>query len=105
MKVTANGIKTGANGNKTLNFEVGDDVIEIHPAANNENAWQFEATLYVTTVTAIDIVWKLTDGTAVTQGNTAITQDISAAFNIKLTGECADALDSITQKNMIIDYV
>ena len=104
MRVTSNGIKTGANGNKTIKFHVGDDAVEVFPAANNENAWQLDVMLYCIGAT-ISVVWKLLDGAAFTQGHTAVTQDVSAAFDIKLTGECAHTDDTITQQNMFVEYL
>ena len=105
MRIIANGTKTGSAGNKTIKFYVDTDNVSVHPAANNTNDWQLEVLLIQRTATVLDLYWKMLDGTSITQGDTSITQDYTADYDIKLTGECADGADSITQSNMIIEYL
>ena len=112
MKVTAHGsITEVSSGTKLIKLYIGDDGIEVHPAHNSGTSkWKLEALLSVTTATVIDVFWTFYDSDAaatavVTQGHTAVTQDISAEFDIYLQGTTSDSDDDITQSNMIIDYV
>jgi hypothetical protein len=68
-------------------------------AANNTNDWRFEAMVSArVTSNAQGISWKGYDGTTLTQGYEETTEDGTAAIIVKVTGECAHASDTISQK-------
>jgi len=96
--VKACGTKTGAAGNKTLKFRFGSTTITFHAAANNQNDWKFEAWVFNTGATNTQgISWVGYDGTTLLQGYDTAAEDSTAAIYARVTGECADAGDTITQ--------
>ena len=104
FKVIAAGTKTNSNGNKTIKFHFGSTEIVFHVAANNTNDWRFEAMVSArVTSNAQGISWKGYDGTTLTQGYEETTEDGTAAIIVKVTGECAHASDTISQKNWHIE--
>ncbi len=98
FSVQAAGTKSGANDNKTLKFYVGATAITFHAAANNVNNWTFNATVVSLTSNSQGIMWVGTDGATVLSGYDTAAEDSTADFDIKLTGECANLNDTITQK-------
>jgi hypothetical protein len=103
LRLVAVGTKTGTAGNKTIKLYLGETAITVHPAANDTNEWRVEAeiiTISLTTHKVNYIAWN--GNTLVAQGQQTITADSEANITLKLTGECADGKDSITQTFWII---
>ena len=104
FKVFAAGTKTGAGGNKTLKFHFGATAVTFHVAANNTNAWRFEAFVYNTGATNTQgISWVGWDGATMLQGYDTAAIDTTAAVIMKITGECANAGDAILQKLWLVE--
>jgi len=96
FKVKAYGIKTGSNGNKTLKFHWGSGAYTFNAAANDTNDWLIDATVLFNSQVSQRVSWLGWNGTTPLQGVEADTEDLSAgAIVTKITGECADASDSI----------
>jgi len=101
IRLTAYGIKAGANGNKTIKLHWGSTSWTVHAAANNTNDWRVQAIIVGNKATnSQKVSWTCMDGTTLTQGYEAATEDTTAAVTLKLTGECANAGDTITQAYM-----
>jgi hypothetical protein len=97
LRVTAAGTKTAANGNKTLKFYFGASSVTFHAAANNTNDWKFEAVIYSLSSSTQRVSWTGWDGATMLQGYEAFSIDTTSTTAVKITGECADASDTITQ--------
>lgn len=99
ITVKAAGNIQNSNGNKTIKFYFGTYVFVIHSAANDTNEWNLSATIQRLSTSSQRITAVSINGTSVTQASgTQGTEDMSADVLMKVTGECADALDTITQK-------
>jgi hypothetical protein len=102
--IFAAGTKSGAGGNKTLKFYFGATAITFHAAANNENPWRFEAYIYNTNnASAQGISWIGYDGNTILQGYDTATVDTSAPVTMKITGECTNGADTITQTLWLVE--
>jgi len=101
IRVRAAGTKTSSNGNKTIKFHWGSSAFTVHPPGNNIRDWQFEAEIWNTSFATQKIRWRFIDGDrdvmAHYAGYETATEDTTAAVTIKMTGECANASDTITQ--------
>jgi hypothetical protein len=75
----------------------GTDSFTVLPAANNENDWYVEAEVVTTDSNANRMSWRAWDGTTITQGYEAFNEDTTAEITVKLTGECANGADTISQ--------
>jgi len=96
VKVVAAGTKTGSNGNKTLKFYLGSSFFTFHAAANNTNDWSLEVIFsHFNGQTSQRVMWRGYDGTTLLQGFESWAEDASGDLLMKITGECADAGDSI----------
>ena len=103
LRITASGTKTGAGGNKTLKFFFGITSVTFHAAANSTNDWRFEAVIFNTATNAQVITWIGHDGATPLQGYDTAAIDTTADVIVKITGECANAGDTITQKIFSIE--
>jgi len=103
LRITAAGIKAGANDNKTLKFYLGVTGITFHAAANDVVDWRFEAEIFNTAAGAQRVSWKGYNGTTLLQGYEAWAEDTTADIILKLTGECANAGDTITQTMWVVE--
>ena len=105
LHIKASGTITGSNGNKTIKFYFGATAYTLHTAANNTGDWSADIYIYQHTdraTQALDIL--VYHGSAVLlndHATGAVTTTSTVA--IKLTGECADAGDTITQNTMLIE--
>jgi hypothetical protein len=97
LRVTASGTKTGAGGNKTIKFYFGASSLTFHAAANNTNDWRFEAFIDNFATNGQTVTWIGWDGTTPLQGQEVFAIDTTANVTMKITGECADAGDTIVQ--------
>ena len=109
FRIIAAGTKTGANGDKTIKLHWGTSSWTVCAAANNQNDWRVEAIIFNTAVNAQRISWIGWDGATPLQGYetaTIITCKMAgwaADPIVKITGECADAGDTITQTMWIVE--
>ena len=91
------GTKTNANGNKTLKLHLGGSSWTIHPASNNEAEWFVEACIF-NSATASQRISIVASGTSTTSDYAASAiVDTAVDVTLKITGECADVNDIITQ--------
>lgn len=98
LKIEGAGQKTGAGGTKTLKLYFGSSSYTFHAAANNTNTWRVEATIIFYSGAQQNITIVGYDGTTITQNFTAWTENLTAGdITLKITGECANAGDTITQ--------
>ena len=95
IKVIAFGTKSGANGNKTLKLYWGATAITFHAAANNENDWRMEADISIRDSSNQRVSCLGYDDTTLTNTETAGSEDLTGAVELKITGECANAGDTI----------
>jgi len=99
IHVVAAGQITGANGNKTVKFYFGAYSFTVHPAANDTEDWR----CYVTIQRSASAVQRITclgihGTTVVHESSTDGSEDMTGDVTMKVTGECADAGDTITSK-------
>lgn len=102
-RVTASGTITNTNGNKTIKFHFGSQSITFHPAFNDDEDWNFTAEIMFASATIHRCSWKGFH-TSVTHGNDTFTDSLSTGdVTIKITGECANASDTITQNLFLLE--
>ena len=109
MRVTAAGIKAGANGNKTLKFHIGASSLTFNAAANDTNDWIFKADIpFYAPTSASDsyyVIWTGFNGTTLLTGFEYWPVDnTAAAVEMKITGECAHASDVIYQNTWMVEF-
>jgi len=105
LRILAAGTKTNANGNKTIKFTFGSTSVTVHAAANDTNDWRAEIDIFNTATGAQRLTWKGYNGTTLLQGYDTMAEDSTADLELKFTGECAHASDTITQTMFIVQYV
>jgi len=99
IKVTIAGDITNSNGNKTIIFHFGSYTFSIHPANNDTNEWSAQVTIQRNSSSQQRITCIGFNATAIRQQSSAQgTEDMTADVLMKVTGECADGADLITQK-------
>lgn len=104
--IRASGTKTGAAGNKTIKFYFGASSWTVIPAANDQLDWQVEVVIDVTGSATQKLTLRGISGTSVVYSDySAGTIDLTAEAIIKLTGECANGADTITQTMMTVQYL
>lgn len=105
FRIIAAGGKTGAGGNKTLKLHWGAVSYTFHAAANNTNDWRLEITIvnYENNAAIQRISWVGYDGATVLQGYEDGAQDTTGAITVKITGECINAGDTISQKIWLVE--
>lgn len=101
IHVMASGTKTLLNGAKTIKFHFGASEITL-TAQNNVHEWFFEAWIWNTAAGAQRVQWKYRDGITLglqhhDSGYEAWTINTLVDVTMKMTGECANASDTITQ--------
>jgi len=100
ISVYASGTVTGAAGDKTIKFYFGSEVVSVFPAGALTTSWQLEVKVWNITTGAQALFWRLTvDGAPATVNSGVVypLEDTTADVTIKLTGECANAGDTILQ--------
>lgn len=106
LRITAAGTRTGSAGNKTIKLHFGSASWTVIPAANVTTDWRVEALILLSAYGAQRISWTAWSGTTITQGyETATVDTISADFAVKMTGECADGGDTITQTMWLVEHL
>ena len=103
LRIIAAGTKTGGAGNKTIKFYFGSTAVTFNAAANDTNDWRFQGEIIATTNTAQRFTWVGFNGTTITQGYDTASETLTSGVTIKLTGECADAGDTITQTIFLVE--
>ena len=105
IEIFAAGTITNVNGgNKTITIDWGGQkYTAIAETGAGANDWQLYAVIYNTATNAQRIWWQGTesDGTLL-QGYETAAIDTTATATVKVTGECADAGDTITQTMWIV---
>jgi len=99
LRIKAAGTITGSNDAKVIKLYFGaSSWTVISEAAGDTNDWQIDAVIYNTTATAQRVSWNglESDGTE-TSGYETATITTTAAVTLKLTGECTNGSDTITQ--------
>ena len=108
IRIQASGTITGANNTKVIKLYFGaTSITAISAAAGDQTDWNIDATIFNTATNSQ--VWKWmgleNDGT-ITSGNDTSAIDTAAAdVTVKLTGECADVGDTITQKLWVVELL
>jgi hypothetical protein len=100
LRIHASGTITGSNDTKTIKLYFGaSSATVISQAAGDTNDWEIKATIYNTAAGAQRLTWSgmEADGTTETFGYNALSVDTTANVTLKLTGECANGSDTITQ--------
>lgn len=100
IEVLASGTKTGTAGNKTVKLKLGSSTICTIPAASGATDWSIEAKIFAAnSASAQRSTVKAWDGAAlVVHDHIETTEDNSSAITLLVTGECANAGDTITQR-------
>ncbi len=98
VRITASGTVTGTNDAKTIKLYFGSTVIgTVAEAAGATDDWIIEATVLNITSSVQRSAVKAWQAGAVEVGDyVASAEDTTAAVIVKITGECANASDSIT---------
>ena len=102
LHVVASGTKTGTNDNKTIGFYFSTSSMTVGVPLNNAHEWRFEAWIWNTSASAQRVIWNYQDGMTgglmtFNQGYEALSVATTADVTMKMTGECANASDTITQ--------
>jgi hypothetical protein len=105
LKVFAAGIKSGSGGSKTIKLYFGSSNWTIHAPANNTNDWRLEADIWCIASNAQKISWISWDGVTIAQGYETASENTASDITLKLTGECADGADTITQTMWRVERV
>lgn len=98
LVVSGGGTITGVAGNKTIKLYFGATSWSICAAAGDAGDWQFEAVVTNTATNAQRInlrAWR--NGALVYSGYETTAVDTTGDVEVKVTGECADGGDTITQ--------
>ena len=96
LKISACGKKTGSNGNKTIKLYWGSQVVGTIGPSNNTNDWVIEATVNMYGSSTQHIFARGQEGnSALFTTYTAGTQDTQKEVIVKVTGECANAGDTV----------
>lgn len=105
VTVRAAGTKTNSNGNKTIKFYLGATSFTVLPAANDVLSWVVEVDIYTTAAAAQELFIKAyQNSTLVYAKHDTATIDLSTGTTtMKLTGECANASDVITQTAWVVE--
>jgi len=103
IKVLAAGTKSGTTNNKTIKFHFGSTSVIFNAANNDTNDWRFEAFVMLTATGAQKITWAGWNGTTITQNYEETSEDMTGSVVMKVTGQCADASDSITQQMWVLE--
>lgn len=105
MRVWAAGTKTGSAGNKIIKFHLGATSWTVFPSANDVLPWKFEAEIYTTASNAQVLLLRFSQNNVVVydQRQTAAL-DMLMTQTMKLTGECLNAADQITQNLWVVEY-
>ncbi len=107
IKIRAAGTISGANDTKVIKFYFGTSSITmVSAAAGDTTDWQLEIEIWNTATNAQRIVWRglESDDTALS-GYDTDNEDTTAAVTIKLTGECANGSDTITQTMWLVEAI
>lgn len=97
LKVFAAGTKSGVAGDKIVKFHFGSTEFQI-ARSNNQADWMLEVQVWNTAAAAQRIAWKYYEGDLVVlSGYETATEDTTSDVTMKLTGECKDGADSVTQ--------
>ncbi len=95
------------NGNKTIKLDwAGQKYTAIAAAGADATDWRIHAIIFNTATGAQRIWWEgiESDGTML-QGYETAAIDTTAAVTVKVTGECGDAADTITQTMWQVNYI
>lgn len=108
IKIKASGTISGTNNTKVIKLHFGSaSWTVINAASGDVTDWQIEAEIFFTAAATQRIVWKAfeSDGTMLSGYETA-TQDVGAGdITCKLTGECVNAGDTVTQTMWNIEII
>lgn len=107
IRIKAAGTIAATNDTKTIKFYFGTTSITMVSAgAGDTTDWVLDIEVWNTATNAQRIVWRglESDGTTLA-GYDTDNEDTTAAVTIKLTGECANASDTITQTMWIVEII
>jgi hypothetical protein len=106
VKVFAAGTKTGSAGNKTEKLVLGSTTIATIGPANDTNDWSIEAEIWN------DIGTGSQNYRTITYNGSTVAHDVGTASEntlndlvLKITGECADGADTITQTMWRVEII
>ena len=96
LKIFCAGTKTTATGDKTIKLHFGASSWTVVAAANTVTDWRLEATIVNTAYNAQRVSWTSWSGVTIAQGYELLGIDTSSAVILQVTGECAEAADTIS---------
>ena len=105
IRITATGTKTNSNGNKTVSLYVNGTAYVFNAAANDTNDWRVQAEVYAINATTARVCVLGFNGTTIFQDNGPLAVAFASGFIVKLTGECANGSDVITQNSMMVEQI
>lgn len=104
LRIRAAGTKTGGAGNKTIKFYLGASSWTVHAAANDTNDWALEVEIYTTGSDTQKLFIKAYEAGALTYAKVEnSTVDLTDTQTMKITGQCANGADLITQTLWIVE--
>jgi len=103
IPILARGTITGTAGNHTLKIYLGTTAFTILSGTTTEGAWRFQGEIQVTAAAAQTLSGLFWNADGVAYIETDATEAISGALALKMTGECANGADTITQSLFVVD--
>jgi len=103
IPILARGTITGTAGNHTLKIYLGATAFTILSGTTTEGAWRFQGEIQVTAAAAQTLSGLFWNADGVAYIETSATEAISGALALKMTGECANGADTITQSLFVAD--
>jgi len=107
IHVVAAGIKTNANGTKTIKLHFGASSVTVFPATNDVLGWTLDAYIIIQTIggPTNGYLWTFNNNGTITRGgdSAAWIIDVTQDVTLKLTGECSNAADLIRQTFWLVE--
>jgi parallel beta-helix repeat protein len=104
IRITLRGANSGANDTKTIKFKWGSGSVTFMAANNNAYTWWASIIVRQYSTTYANVFWSFyTSGPTMASGNYDSTSDISADIALQVTGECANAGDTVRLSLLDID--
>lgn len=104
VRIRAAGTITGAGGTKTIKLYIHTQTVTLLSAVTTTNDWRLEAEVLWSAFNTWRVSWVFYDGATIAgQGYEDMSVVSTVQYTTKLTGECANGGDVITQKMWVVE--